>query len=164
MRRTVVCGAAFGVVGAGLSPVAHAAGEARVDADVQCDATGHGVLDLTLINDADVAVLFEMVQPASAGVPDVVVGPDEAYAITFTGLSDGPVVVVMAIDGVESQVSAQVACALAAVQSGAPSAHSGVATMLELPRTGSSAHGAALAGTLVLAGGAITVLARRRWA
>ena len=162
MRRAVVCGAALGVVGAGMAPVAHAADEAHVEADVQCTATGEGVLDLTLINDSAMPALFVVVQPAAGDTPDVLVDPGDAYAITFTGLADGWVTVIMAIDGVEEQVSAEVVCALAQVQSGAAHGQSGVAGDFELPRTGSSPVGVALAGVLVAGGAAITMLARRR--
>ncbi len=162
MRRAVVCGAALGVVCAGLSPVAHAAGEARVEADVQCDATGHGVLDLTLVNDGELAALFEVLTPASVGMAQVLVGPGEAYAVTVTGLVDGEVVVVVAIDGVPSQLTRAVACALPEVQSGGPVTQSGVAGAHELPRTGASLRLALLAAVLVAGGAAGTVLGRRR--
>jgi len=162
MRRAVVCGAALGVVGLGLSPVAHAEGAARVEADVQCDATGHGVLDLTLVNDGGVAARFEVLAPSPSAVTQVLVGPGEAYAVTLTGLVDGQFALLVAIDGVPSQLTVAIACALPVVQSGGPTGQSGVAGAHEVPRTGASAHLAVVAGALVGCGALVTALGRRR--
>jgi LPXTG-motif cell wall-anchored protein len=162
MRRAVVCGAALGVVGLGLSSVAQAAGEARVEAEVQCDATGHGVLDLTLVNDGGVAARFEVLAPSASGVTQVLVGPGDAYAVTVTGLVDGEVAVLVAIDGTTTHLTRSVACALPEVQSGGPTGQSGVAGAHELPRTGASTGLTVVAGVLVGCGALGTVLGRRR--
>ena len=159
-----LCGVVASAFAAGLaSPVVHADDAAYVLSDVQCDANHNGVLDLTLVNErAAQEVVFVVAEAQSVGPASVAVAAASVSALTFTDLPDGPLVVPVAVDGVESQVAVQVACDApeVAVMAAAPIRS---AAAQELPSTGASSTGGLVIGSvLVVAGMAASLVARRR--
>lgn len=161
MALCSVFASAFAAGSASL--VAHADESAYVLSDVQCDANHNGVLDLTLVNErAAQEAVFVVAEAQSVGPASVAVAAASVSALTFTDLPDGPLVVPVAVDGVESQVAVQVACDAPEVAvMAAASVRSGAAG--ELPSTGASSTGGLVIGSaLVAAGMAASLVARRR--
>jgi LPXTG-motif cell wall-anchored protein len=161
-RRVVVAAIAAALVVAAGAPTAHAEGSAYVLSDVQCDANHNGVLDLTLVNDQGAQdVVFVVAEAQSVGPASVAVAAASVSAITFTDLADGPLVVPVSVDGIQSEVSVRVACDAPEVAvMGAPLRSASAA---ELPSTGASSTGGLIIGSaLVAAGMAASLVARRR--
>jgi len=157
------------VLGASLlasSPTVHAAeGEAYVISDVQCDPNHNGVLDLTLVNDqASQEAVFVVSGPSSASSSAIAVAAASVSAITFTDLADGALSVPVSVDGVDADVAVRVACDEPefAVM-GAPVRQQSAAAP-SLPATGKSSTGGLTIGSaLVVAGIAVSLVARRRY-
>jgi len=172
-QRACVRGLFALALGGGLllatAPVASAVGDdAYVIADVQCDSNANGVLDLTMVNERpSTEATFVVTDAASSRTSSFTVAPGEAAAITFTDLGDGLVAVPVSIDGVAGSVAATVSCdpALSTpvqVEVRAPSAGVSAASSV-LPSTGSSTGGLVIGSGLVLAGIAVSLVARRRY-
>lgn len=143
----------LGICAIALAPsVAAAEGTAQALADVECDADGHGVLDLTFVNDGSGSATFVVTEGDAVSASTFVVEAGSARAVTFTGLVDGQTVVPVLLDGADATVSATVACALPQY-----------ATMAgQLPETGSSTGGLLIGSAMVLAGVAASLVSRRR--
>lgn len=135
-------------------------GGAYVLADVECDPSHHGVLDLTVVNDHLSSSVVAVVQ----GGEPIIVAPNSAHAITFTGLADGPVTVPVTIDGADATVTATVQCAAPLVEVlPAPAQRERVDRAAgELPSTGTGAGWGVLIGSLLVAAGAAASLLARR--
>jgi len=158
-------GAAVGLLVAS-SASASTDGEAYVVADVQCDTSHNGVLDLTLINErASIDAVFVVTDAHSSAISQFTVAPKSAAAITFTDLDDGTVAVPVAVDGVPANVAVSVSCDPPIVESApgsAPSAAAGVASASALPAAGSSTTGVLLGAVMVAVGAAASLVSRRR--
>lgn len=161
-----VLGAALGLLAAAPAS-ASTDGEAYVVADVQCDTSHNGVLDLTLINErASIEAVFVVTDAHSSATSQFTVAPKSAAAVTFTDLADGAVAVPVAVDGVPANVAISVSCDAAIVESApgyAPSIPAGFASARALPAAGSSTTGVLLGAVLVAAGMAASVVSRRRY-
>jgi len=147
-----------------LAPAATAGaeGDAYVLADVECDATHDGVLDLTLVNERTEGVaVFVLTDVRSLSTTSYSVPPQSATAVTFTGLGDGVVVAPVAIDGADATVTKAVQCDPPVVEV-LPAPHRKDAAA-GLPATGSSTGGLVTGAMLVAAGMAASLVARRRW-
>ncbi len=158
-RRVVAAAVLAGAVGTLAAGTASAAqpGAAYVLADVQCDTgAGHGVVDVTLVNDdAQSSAVFVV-----AGGSPIEVGALSATALTYTGVADGAFHVAVTVDGADASVNLSVKCATAVEVR--PSPRGGEAA--SLPVTGQeTTWGLAIGGVLVLAGIAASLLARRRY-
>ena len=147
--------AAAGAVSAALllgAPAVSAAGTS-VQADVHCDGSYGGVVDITLINDGQVASTF-VVDGASHTVD-----AGSAYALTFTGVADGAFILPVTVDGADATVRVSVDCDVPRVEV-AP----GQLESFALPAAGSSTTwAAAIAAGLVATGAAASLVARRRY-
>ena len=156
-------------IGASLlasSPGVHATdGVAYVISDVQCDTNHNGVLDLTLINDrASQEAMFVISAPSSSTSSAIAVAAASVSAITFTDLADGALTVPVAIDGVDSGVAVRVACDAPEVAVlGAPVRQQSAGAQ-SLPVTGGPSAGEIIiASSLLAAGVAASLVARRRY-
>jgi LPXTG-motif cell wall-anchored protein len=147
---------------AGAAPVAAADGGAYVLADVQCDAAGQGVLDLTLVNDAQ----ERQAEVTVRDLPSITVAPLSAHALTFTDLADGALTVPILVDGADATVVVSVACdgPTVAVMAATPaSTRRTPDAPAQLPSTGGSAGwGLTIGAALVAAGVAASLVARRQ--
>ena len=146
------------------SPVTHAAGEAYVISDVQCDTNHNGVLDLTLVNDQESAeAVFVVSAPSSASSSAIAVAAASVSAVTFTDLADGALTVPVLVDGVDAGVAVRVACDAPEVAvMGAPVRQQSAAPP-SLPATGRSTGGLVIGSALVAAGIAASLASRRRY-
>lgn len=136
-----------------MAPAVSADG-ASVLSDVQCDPSGDGVVDLTLVNDGAGTAVF-VVSGATYEVE-----PGSAHALSFSGLADGPFTVPASVDGVDATVSATVECDAPRVEVLAPVA----AEEPTLPSTGGEVGwGLVIGGVLVGAGVAASLVARRHY-
>jgi LPXTG-motif cell wall-anchored protein len=147
---------------------------AYVLADVQCDPAGDGVVDLVLVNDAETDLVRFVVDGIETNV-----APLSAQAVTFSQISDGDVDIPVLIDDVESRVHLTVRCDLPMVEvapppvplrpggTGGVSALSGPdtpspVTMRMLPATGMDQSLWVLAALMIVSGGVLALIARRR--
>lgn len=157
-RRVVAAAVLAGAVGTLAAGTASAAqpGAAYVLADVQCDTgAGHGVVDVTLVNDdAQSSAVFVV-----AGGSPIEVGALSATALTYTGVADGAFHVAVTVDGADASVNLSVSAPPRGSASVAPGRRSG---QLAGHRAGDHL-GLAIGGVLVLAGIAASLLARRRY-
>jgi len=160
-----IAAAVVAAVGCHGALVHAAEGEAYVLADVQCSPEVQGVLDLTLVNDRSADATFVLLLPGADAPSTIVVAPAEAYAVTYTGLADGPVLVPITLDGADATAAAVVSCDSVRVESraGAPRVAGAVADgQPQLPATGSSKGGLMIGSLMVAAGSAASLLSRRR--
>ncbi|CAN0343817.1 unnamed protein product [Phaeothamnion confervicola] len=154
----VVLGASL--FGASSSGAAAAAPAGTASADAWC-SHGDGVLDVTLYNnDAGAPVQFTVTNPVTKATSTVEVAASDAYAITYTGLADGPVTVAISAGGVDRSVGDVIACDVA---QGDPGGGRTPTVENHLPATGAASRGGlVIASTLVGCGALASLAARRR--
>lgn len=151
VRFLAAAGAAFAALVLAATPVQ--AEGASVQADVQCDPTDAGVVDITLLNDGEAPAQFDV------NGTNHMVGAGSAYAITFTGVDNGLFVLPITADGVDATVHLSVDCEMLRVEV----APRGVESFV-LPATGNETEwGLGIGGGLVAAGVAASLVARRRY-
>ncbi|HAP75441.1 MAG TPA: hypothetical protein DCR14_05100 [Acidimicrobiaceae bacterium] len=147
--------ATAGALGAALllSAPAVSAADTSVQADVHCDASNEGVVDITLINDGQSMAVFQVDGAAHS------VAAGSAYALTYTGVEDGAFILPITADGADATVRVSVDCEAPQVQV-AP----GQLESFALPSAGSeTTWAAAIAAGLVASGAAALFAARRRY-
>ncbi len=164
--RTILAPAVFGAAMVGVSigalPFSGAAAAApggTASADAWC-SHGDGVLDVTLYNnDAASVVQFTVTNPVTKATSNVEVAASDAYAITFTGLADGPVTVAISAGGVDRSVGDVIACDVA---QGDPGGGRTPTVENHLPATGAASRGGLVIASSLVACGALASLAARR--
>lgn len=158
LTRTIFATAA--VFGAGSFGAAGAAAPgAATSADAYC-SHGDGVLDVTLYNNDGAASLqFTVTNPMTKAASTIAVGPSDAYAITYTGLPDGPITVPISAGGVDRSVGKVIACDVA---QGDPGSGRGPTVENHLPATGAASRGGLVIATGLVGCGVVVSLAARR--